>query len=519
MSRTAQLSGVMVLGVLWCGLCPGTTIRVDLDATGGNDGSSWADAYNELQSALAAASSGDDVDVAQGVYRPALAGGERGATFQLINGVSVRGGYAGFGEADPNARDIEAYETVLSGDIGGDDVGDCYDVSRADNSYHVVTGSGTDANAVLEGFTITGGHADGISPEDCGGGMYNFTGSPTVSKCKFIENYVLTMGGGMFNREGSSPVISNCTFISNVSDDDGGGIRNYLNCDPVISNCEFIDNVAFEDGGGINNRKNSNAIISNCVFIGNIAASGGGMENHVGHAAATGEVTVVNCLFIGNIGEEGGGMRNTDPNPVVTNCTFVGNIGSGMRNDSGSIPEVKNCIFRGNTGGSFDGSSSPVVTFSNIEGGFAGTGNLNTDPLFADTAGGDYHLKSEAGHWDANGQSWVQDEVTSRCVDAGDPGNAIGYELHPNGGVINMGAYGGTVQASRSYFGGGVCEEAITGDVNGDCRVDFIDFSIIAFHWPEESEEPVAGDVNGDLCVDFIDFGLLSFNWLVDNGE
>jgi len=107
----------------------GKTIYVDADANGLNNGSSWANAYNYLQGALADANSSAvpvEIRVAQGMYRPdesnGVASGDRTATFQLISGVNLKGGYAGFGEPDPNARDIESYETILTGDLAGNDV-------------------------------------------------------------------------------------------------------------------------------------------------------------------------------------------------------------------------------------------------------------------------------------------------------------------------------------------------------------------------------------------------------------
>jgi len=127
-------------------------------------------------------------------------------------------------------------------------------------------------------------------------------------------------------------------------------------------------------------------------------------------------------------------------------------------------------------------------------------GNIDVDPCFVDPghwdangtpddpnddffAEGDYHLKSQAGRWDPVSASWVQDDVTSPCIDAGDPNSPIGYEPFPNGGAINMGAYGGTAKASKSYFGQPLCETIIAGDINGDCKVDFKDVAILLSHW------------------------------------
>jgi len=138
-----------------------------------------------------------------------------------------------------------------------------------------------------------------------------------------------------------------------------------------------------------------------------------------------------------------------------------------------------------------------------------GPGNIDIDPCFVDYGrwepdpnspppsnrkdggggqrflwiDGDYHLKSQAGRWDPNSQSWVKDAVTSPCIDAGDPNSPVGEEPFPNGGRINMGAYGGTAEASKSYFGGPVCETVIPGDINGDCKVDFKDLTLMAMNW------------------------------------
>jgi hypothetical protein len=437
MSNSRQLSVKTVLAVLLLsGLCFGGVITVDADATGNNDGSSWPNAYRQLQSAIAAASSGDEIRVAQGVYWPAGAAGDRAATFQLLNGVTIKGGYAGSNGPDPDVRDIDLYETILSGDLNGDDGPDF--ANNDDNSYHVVTGSFTDETAILDGFTIIGGNADGTSPDSLGGGMYTSEGSPVVRSCTFTRNFALAMGGGMFNYQ-SCPIIINCVFAENRSDDDGGGIRNYLNSHAIITNCDFIANSAFEEGGGLNNRKNSNAIVTGCMFIGNAAGAGGGMENHDGRVKPTGIPIITNCTFIGNISSTGGGMRNNDVSAIVTNCTFVGNTGSGMNNRK-NTPTITSCIFWSNTGGSFDGSGNPTVTFSDVEGGFPDPSNIDVNPNFV-----------QLGHRDFNG-TWVEGDyyllAGSPCIDAGDPDfvpepNETDIEGRPRviNGRVDMGAY------------------------------------------------------------------------------
>ncbi len=96
-------------------------------------------------------------------------------------------------------------------------------------------------------------------------------------------------------------------------------------------------------------------------------------------------------------------------------------------------------------------------------------------------------MRSEAGRWDPVSKTWIQDSVTSVAIDAGNPMDPVGSEPFPNGGIINMGAYGGTSEASKSYFGGPVCQTVVAGDVNGDCVVDFKDFALMGLHWLESN--------------------------------
>ena len=202
----------------------------------------------------------------------------------------------------------------------------------------------------------------------------------------------------------------------------------------------------------------------------------------------------------------------------------AGETGGGVRCGYGSDAFLGNSILWGNSapegaqiavkGGSTE-TAAIVVEYSAVMGGTEGVcvgpndtldwgaGNMDSDPCFADLGNwdangtpedanddfwvmGDYHVKSQGGRWDANEGRWTRDEVTSLCIDAGDPISPIGLEPFPNGGVVNMGAYGGTVEASKSYFGTAPCETIVAGDVNGDCRIDFRDFELMAMHWLEE---------------------------------
>jgi parallel beta-helix repeat protein len=213
-------------------------IYVDDDVIGINDGSSWQNAYTFLQDALADAESAEkpiEIHVAQGIYKPDQGViqtlSERTATFQLINGVTLRGGYAG--AAAPNINDIELYETILSGDLNGDDIdvndpGNLYYLpNRYDNSLHVVTGSNTDDTAVLNGFTITGGYISVIPLHGGligGAGMLVFSGSPTLIDCTFTGNVTPNSGGGLLLYDHSNPTLLNCKFTRNYANSGGGDI-------------------------------------------------------------------------------------------------------------------------------------------------------------------------------------------------------------------------------------------------------------------------------------------------------
>ncbi len=364
--RGRAVGGAALMSLL-VSVCGAGTIYVDDDASLGGDGTSWETAFTYLQDALAVATDDEEIRVAQGTYKPdqdeggLVTPGDRAATFELISGVALYGGYAGLSDPnDPNDRDIEAFATALSGDLNGDDEPGF--VNNGENSYHVVTASGTAASGVLDGFTITAGNANGTFPHSLGGGMYTVGNStPTVTNCTFTGNSG-KVGAGMHNR-GSSPTVTNCMFSGNSASLRGGGMGNDLS--------------------------SSSSTVTNCTFAGNWA------------------------------GQNGGGMyNNANSSPTVTNCTFTGNSagqnGGAMYNNNNATPTLTNCILWGDTPQEiYVASGSPVVTYCDIQDGWPGTGNIDADPLFVDPDGPD----DDPDTWEDNDYRLSSD---SPCIDAAD---------------------------------------------------------------------------------------------------
>lgn len=443
-------------------------IYVDDDATGTNDGSSWQNAYRYLQDALAVAramAKPVEIRVAQGVYRPdrgaSQVAGRHKATFELIDDVALRGGYAGVSAADSNGRDAVRHQTTLSGDLGGNDaevihVQDlAWHPTRSDNCDHVVTGVQVTATAILDGFTIAGGnnltifHRDG--PSAGGPGAYLQGASPTLINCHFQGNCTISGdGGGLFCYDGSEPLVSGCTFGDNSGIQGGGVCTDYMS-NATIVNCLFRNNRALH--GSALCSEFSGPLVSNCVFSGNRARGGGGALCF----SLSNSATIANCTFHWNHAEYQGGAIWSLPDARP------------------STNRIVNCILWRNTPDEIVLSAQDMlVSHCSVAGGWPGEGNIDADPCFAvpgrwahvedvakDVApndsnavwvDGDYHLKSQAGRWDPSGQSWVSDVITSPCIDAGDPNSPVGDEPLPNGGWINMGAYGGTAEASKSPF-------------------------------------------------------------------
>lgn len=408
---------------------PEDVVFVKFDATGLNDGTSWENAFTDLSVAIASAIEGKDIWVAAGTYYPTdcpnlynecdFETPQREYHFTLLQGVGIYGGFTGT-ETDISQRDWNNNETVLSGDFNGDDEL----VGNSENAYHVFYHDGwerKDSTAILDGFTISGGNANGaVWPYQDGGGIRNNKreefGSdhttPIIRNCFFINNSATLVGGAIYNHEGASPTIENCTFVNN-SADKGGAIFNYLGT-PMILNSTFsgnsaitgggavgidtsdvtIENSVFsnnssvnaggaiylressasviktsyftgnasQNGGAVSSTKNTNLTIESCNFQNN-AATGAALPNGLGGAVQNQGATaiVINSVFKGNGAVAGGAIANLMANASIINCSISANIAGGGIVNGQSNPLISNTIIYGNT--SYDLYNIPAGTY------------------------------------------------------------------------------------------------------------------------------------------------------------
>ncbi len=385
------------------GVSPGI-VYVKAVPGGGDNGSSWANAYLNLNTAISNAPPGSEIWIATGTYKPA--DGSRSNTIALNKSLKLYGGFKGIAsEVALYQRDWVANPTILSGDIAGD------------NAYSVVTI--TNSGVVLDGFTITLGR--GVQTD--GAGVFTYDCSPTIRNCTFTDNF------------------------TDGQDADGGGLDCW-NASATVINCVFSGNTAGDDGGGAANKSNSNAKYINCAFYNNTTqgddgkGDGGAVFNSASEAyprACT--VAFVNCVFANNTAQRYGGavtlQESTSPASTATylNCTFYGNTAGNLGDviasrDDGNTTTLKNCIIWANN---TDGATHDIyiedlatvgITYSAVEGGYTGTGNVNlgptNDPAFADLTAG--NLVGPDNRW-LTCDDGLRLMFHSPCVDAAD-GNA-----------------------------------------------------------------------------------------------
>lgn len=318
--------------------CNAASWYVDDSAPPSGNGTSWTTAFDNLESAINAASNGDDIFIGAGNYYPTYKtdiADARSATFRVFNGIRLRGGYAGTGATDPNARDFALYETILSGDIGTANDAD-------DNAYHVLTAPFYVGNTtLLEGLTVSGGNAypESSNVITVGGGYFGTGGDsePQFKHCRFVSNSASQFGGAIFlGASGFAPnaraLIEHCYFSDNFVDTRlgdpwndagvGGAICAAHNVN--IRDCEFRANRARSNGGAVASQGGSitrSSFIDNEVALetGGFAGWGGALEIRNGD--------IVNCRFVSNRALHGGGASLLEGSEVnFTNCLFNGNV-------------------------------------------------------------------------------------------------------------------------------------------------------------------------------------------------
>ncbi|UCF44326.1 MAG: hypothetical protein JSV99_05270 [Planctomycetota bacterium] len=291
-----------------------------------------------------------------------------------------------------------------------------------------------DTDSILDGLTITNGYVSGNWPDDSGGGI--------------ICHY-------------ASPIIKNCIVTNNTAEHHGGGIYNY-NSNPTLINCMFNANSAGWNGGGMHNGP-SNPNLINCIFAKNTSGSyGGGIST-----SSDSSPILTNCTFSGNSGSQGGAVGVRDSNALLTNCVLWGDIPNEIYVAAGDMPNI---------------------TYSNVEGGYTGTGNIDSDPCFVSPDNNDYHLV-----------------CSSPCFNAGDPGftpdpNKVDIDGEPRTryGRVDMGA--------DELF-------QIAPDFEPDGDVDFADLVVFTGQWLLEELSWDVYPQGGDGFVDFFDWAVFANSW------
>jgi hypothetical protein len=376
---------------------------------------------------------------------------------------------------------------------------------------------------VFQRLPATGGEGDAIAvmSDDA---TYPGNASANIRSCRFLD-----IGQGIHTRY-SYVLVEYCYFQGKNGDNDDVDLWGESTPPPLIrynlfdvpieedrinpTKCSAVitENVikGSNNDHGIVLRDKCTPIVTNNVIY-NCPNGGIAVENAC--TAILVNNTIVNCtkgIHCFDLGRAGfpyyltpGGGTATVINCIIWDCSpsiRLEDSSNQQAKDRGSHVTVSYCDVKGGRAGVSVSGTYSTVTW--------GEGNINTDPQFANLSGSDYHLKSQVGRWNPTSLTWVPDLVHSPCIDKGDPNSDWTAELWPHGKRINMGAYGGTPEASMSLSGAGNI-----GDLDNNGTVDFQDLAKFATEW--ETQRPLLReDLNRNKIVDVNDLSIFTDNWL-----
>ncbi|MEY3052473.1 MAG: hypothetical protein RLY31_2258 [Bacteroidota bacterium] len=353
---------ILVSGLLWmtigspADLSAQTFVRAG--ATGNNDGSSWQHAYADLAVALAN-TTGGEIWVAAGTYKPGDVGADSSATFLVSQPVSLYGGFTG-NETSVDQRNPAANPTILSGDINGDDLAENFSANKSDNVQHVIYVDSLAGGLVrIDGFHIIGGHTSNVSTVAgnfrSGGGIYALQ-PVDVRNCEFYNNFGRSGACMMLNGGAAGSTVADCTFRQNYATSQSAGILVNYSANVTVEGCTFDDNQSTR--GTLYVLGSDNVTVDACQFTFNVNVDGAGAAFYNFNGT---NVQLTDCLFQGNVAVNSGAVYydatdvpGSDPsNFVLSSCIFrenstSGGIGGAFRNRNGSYT-LQNCVFEGNT--------------------------------------------------------------------------------------------------------------------------------------------------------------------------
>lgn len=541
MTGSPSLALAMLLSVAASG---GGLRYVDDDANAGGDGTSWATAYRFLQDALHEAAREDiaEVRVGQGVYRPDRdeadpdGSADRSASFPLLAGVALRGGFAGWLGSDPDERDIDRFETVLSGDLLADDGADF--ANSGDNSLHVVRVAGGEARSgggapeeppLLEGFAITAGNANGAGGDDRGGAVHAAESDCTMRLCTIELNSagnMLGFGGGLHAQGEGLILLESCTFIDNratssldgtlLTTGRGGAIHADSSASVTAIGCTFQRNRCASWGGAVYGSPTATLLLIDCDLSDQFAKEGGAIF-------ATGSLTLEGCELAGNTAYagrggaifqtggsadlagcflssnqatgDGGGLFVSSGAATLTDCTVTGN-GSG--NEGGGIAattsllSLADCLVSNNHAGRGGGAAGTAANIVALRCTFLGNaasasgGGLRCATGAASLLNCRFSNNAAAGNG-AGMELRLGDAALANCRVDGNIAGGEGGGLHVYEGSVKT--TGCTITGNRAASGGGVRASG----------TDAMLFNCIA--WGDEPDE--ISDVGNGVIVRF----------------